>query len=122
MPVKDDQRIIVTLKPYNFIAMQMEGSTEVYEVWIPAVFRQLVEWDKQCQALRGEESMSTQVLSPEEELLQELRNERIVCYSQSLGLWCVTNGLAKILATAPTRELAQREADYPGSTGQLSLF
>jgi hypothetical protein len=37
----------------------------------------------------------------------ELQAERIVAWSVTLRRWCVCNGFAKILATAPTREEAE---------------
>ncbi len=54
--------------------------------------------------------------------MEEMRHERIVCWSQSLQRWCVCNGLATILATAPTREEAEVMKDQPLNTEQLPLL
>lgn len=42
----------------------------------------------------------------------EMEAERHVCFSKSLGRWCLTNGFARILGTAITREAAQALTNY----------
>ena len=53
---------------------------------------------------------------------QEMKRERIVAYSKNLGRWCICNGFATVLATAPTREEAQALAGQPLTAEQLPLF
>ncbi len=54
--------------------------------------------------------------------LDEMRDERIVAYSESLKLWTVCNGFASILATAPTREEAEALRHAQFHTKQLTLL
>jgi hypothetical protein len=54
--------------------------------------------------------------------VEEMSRERIVSWSPSLQRWCVCNGLAKILATAATREEAEALKHQQLNAQQLPLF
>jgi len=54
--------------------------------------------------------------------MEEMRRERIVSFSKSLNRWCVCNGFATILATAPTREEAEALRHQQLTAEQLRLL
>ncbi len=54
--------------------------------------------------------------------MEEMSRERIVTFSKSLNRWCVCNGFGKILATAATREEAERLMQQELTAQQLPLL
>jgi hypothetical protein len=56
-----------------------------------------------------------------EQRLREMEAERCIAWSPSLKKWCVCNGFAKILATANTREEAEKLKTISFAE-QLKLF
>jgi hypothetical protein len=54
--------------------------------------------------------------------IEDMRRERIVSWSESLQRWCVCDGIAKILATAATREEAEALKTQQLQAQQLSLL